>query len=512
MPFLEMSSAALPQYLWLVVVGAMGSFAFGFGTGSNDVANAFGSSVGAKSLTLGQAVLIAAIFEFAGALVLGRVSTNVIAGGIANPIAFMAQPEAYAYGMVCALATSAFWQMLCSYLELNVSSTHSIIAAIIGFSLVWEGGSAVNWATPDPNLFPPYQGVIPIIISWFASPILTGVASALILLTVRTTILRRKHAVILSIVLLPICVMITTWINMFFVFTKGAKKVLEATGGWTTGKAAWVSACIAAGCGLIVGAVACPILYKKSKEDAGDLPRSASSASLSNSSVSSSSTDSTPCRFPKTANMLARMKEIMLHGISVDIHDCVASDPVVSSIHARAERFDPKAEYVFSWLQVFSAICVVFAHGANEIGYMAGPLTVIYDVYLTGTLSKTVTPEIWIILIGAVGLVFGLATYGYNVTRAMGAKLAKLSASRGFAAELATALVILIASQYGLPTSSSQCITGAIVGVGVLEGVKGVNWKVFGKQFASWVMTMGVVGLLTAGLFAQGVYAPSKTL
>jgi sodium-dependent phosphate transporter len=115
---------------------------------------------------------------------------------------------------------------------------------------------------------------------------------------------------------------------------------------------------------------------------------------------------------------------------------------------------------------------------------------------------------VWVILIGACGLVVGLATYGYNVTRAMGVQLAKLTPTRGFAAELATALVIMIAAQYGLPQSSSQCVTGAIVGVGLLEGTEGVNWKQFGRQFLSWVCTLAVVGLGVAALFAQGVYAP----
>lgn len=139
---------------------------------------------------------------------------------------------------------------------------------------------------------------------------------------------------------------------------------------------------------------------------------------------------------------------------------------------------------------------------------MAGPLAAIWDVYNKGVLAKNVSPPVWIILIGACGLVVGLATYGYNVTRAMGVQLAKLTPTRGFAAELATALVIMIAAQYGLPQSSSQCVTGAIVGVGLLEGTEGVNWKQFGRQFLSWVCTLGVVGLGVAALFAQGVYAP----
>jgi len=126
-----------------------------------------------------------------------------------------------------------------------------------------------------------------------------------------------------------------------------------------------------------------------------------------------------------------RIKTRALHGISVNVHDLSAVDEDVRAMYDHAEKFDPTVEYVYTWLQVFSAICVIFAHGANEVGYMAGPLTAIYDVYQTNQLSKSVSPSIWIIIICAVGLVMGLATYGYNVMRAMGVKLAVLSPSRG---------------------------------------------------------------------------------
>lgn len=189
----------------------------------------------------------------------------------------------------------------------------------------------------------------------------------------------------------------------------------------------------------------------------------------------------------------------------------VVEDEYIAALHARAEKFDPQAERTFGYLQVFSAICVIFAHGAGEVGQMAGPLAAIYDIYRNGSLSSSLSPDIWCVLVGAFALVVGLATYGYHVTRTTGVMLAKLSPSRGFAAELATALVIMVASQLGLPTSSSQCITGGIVGVGMMDGWKnGVNWKLFGKQFISWVATLFICVLGTAALFAIGIYTPSK--
>jgi solute carrier family 20 (sodium-dependent phosphate transporter) len=162
---------------------------------------------------------------------------------------------------------------------------------------------------------------------------------------------------------------------------------------------------------------------------------------------------------------LGKAKTQLAKGTNYDIHAVVETDPIVAALHARAEKFDPRIEVVFSYLQVFSAIAVIFAHGAGEVGYMSGPLGQIYNIVKTGKVSdKSFEPVMWVLVLSAFSLVFGLATYGYNVMQAMGTMMCKLSPSRGFAAELATSMVIMIAAQYGLPTSSSQCITGGILG------------------------------------------------
>ena len=148
---------------------------------------------------------------------------------------------------------------------------------------------------------------------------------------------------------------------------------------------------------------------------------------------------------------------------------------MIMKIHQHAEVFSPKVEFVFSFLQVFSAICVSFAHGAGEVGYMAGPWGTIIDIVNTGTLQRNTTPNVMACGVGAAGLVLGLATYGYNVVRTVGVRLAKLSPTRGFIAEICTAFIILIAAQYGLPTSSSQVITGGIIGIGLCE-VRFFEW------------------------------------
>ena len=199
-----------------------------------------------------------------------------------------------------------------------------------------------------------------------------------------------------------------------------------------------------------------------------------------------------------------------MKGVEYDMHAVAEDDPLVAAIHANAEKWDEDTEFVFGYLQVISAICVIFAHGAGEVGYMAGPLAVIFEIVKSPgknvvASGGTVTPEIWQILIGAFGLLVGLGTYGYKVCAAVGTQMAKITPSRGYAAELATSFVIMIAAQFSLPTSSSQCITGGIIGVGLLEGKAGVNWKFFLQNFASWGATLFIAGFGTAALFSQGV-------
>ena len=149
---------------------------------------------------------------------------------------------------------------------LNVSATHSIIAGIMGFSLVWGGPKAVNWASPAPGQIPPFAGVVPIVVSWFASPIVTGFISAMLFLLLRTLVLRRKNALIKSLFVLPFAVALTLFINIYFVFTKGAKKMLVSSAkDWSDAKAGWISAVIAGIAGVLTALIVVPILHRRIK-------------------------------------------------------------------------------------------------------------------------------------------------------------------------------------------------------------------------------------------------------
>ncbi|KAG0557498.1 hypothetical protein M758_11G131600 [Ceratodon purpureus] len=505
----------LPEYLWFVVIGAFVAFGFGWGNGANDLANGFATSVGSRTLTMKQAVLIAIVFDFLGAMLLGRVVTNTIANGVADINSFSANPEVYAYGMICACAAGTFWIAVASRLGVNVSGTHFIVASIVSFGLVWDGSEAIIWTERDRSgaAFP-YKGVITIVVSWVFSPILTAACAAILFGVVRTLVLRRKNAYVLAFWTLPPIVFATTFINMYFIFSKGIKKQLTADKKqWTDDKSAWVSAVIAACAFVLTAVVIAPLLKRHcdSRFDSnGNMITQTPADIEGKGDINPEDGDkAVPVNQNNLQKWGSKAWKAATYGLNVDIHDVVKTSATVGAIHESAEVFEPRVEYAFMYLQVFSAICVIFAHGAGEVGYAAGPMSTILHVYREGKLSKGQVPSLWVIFFGAVALVVGLATYGYHTMRAMGVKLAKLTPTRGFAAELATALTVTVASQYGLPQSGSLCIVGAVVGVGIMEGRTGVNWKQFGLQVSCWVGSVIVVGLTTALLFSLGVYTPS---
>jgi len=197
--------------------------------------------------------------------------------------------------------------------------------------------------------------------------------------------------------------------------------------------------------------------------------------------------------------------------LHVKVDDIVKSNETTLALHANAEVFDEKTEDVFGYLQIFTAMCESFAHGANDVANSIGPLAAVWTIYSTNTVSKKSdmgSDAIWILAIGGVGIVFGLATYGYKIMQTVGVKFTKVTPTRGFAIELAVVLVIIVGSRLEIPLSTTHCSIGAIVGVGILENGS-VDWRLFAKVCVGWVITLVVVGSFTAVMVAQGVYSPS---
>merc|ERR1711988_435436 len=179
-----------------------------------------------------------------------------------------------------------------------------------------------------------------------------------------------------------------------------------------------------------------------------------------------------------------KVKKAMMTSLDTDPHKSITEEQRVGEIHANAEKFDPQTEAVFRYIQIFTAICDSFAHGANDVANAMGPFMAIYVIYHQGEVGKSADAEddaYWILALGGVGIGVGLLTYGYKIMRAIGVKLAVVTPSRGFAIELGAAIVIIVGSYIGMPLSTTHCQVGATTGVALLEGGKGINGWVLAK-------------------------------
>lgn len=471
------------MYTWILVAGALNSFIDACGIGSNDLANSFGTTYGSKVLSVFQIIILASIFEFTGAMVLGSPVTNTLAGSISNVTYFKSQPYVLMYGMLCALAGSSTWLYTATYLGLPVSTTHSIVGGIMGFSLVYKGADGVVWIKSIPD-FPYVAGFVPIVISWVSSPLICAAISAAIYSTVRYTIIKSQNAVQRSIYSLPIVVFFTFFIEFLFILSKGAGSRIT----WDLGTTSWVSVCIASGASLLsLGFI--PLLQKKI-----DTYSSTVLAIEDKSLGEVKATD--------TSGVI----------ITTDLSGATVTDlsgALVTTGH-KDELYDPRIEYSFTYLQIFTSICTSFAHGANDVSNAVGPLAAIWHIYQNDAVASKIEVPPWILALGGVGIVVGLSTYGVKIMEVLGKKITYISPSRGFSAELATALVVSFASKYGLPISSTQCITGAVVGISLCDkNLKDLNWKIMGKIFVSWIFTILITAAISAAIFSQGVYSPN---
>lgn len=514
---------AMESIYWIVVMGGIVAWIMAYGIGANDVANAFATSVGSHTLKLKWAVVMAAVMETLGAILLGGSVSNTISGGIASPSAFAATPDVFAYGMLCALSAAAIWLLVATYMELPVSTTHTIIGGVMGFALVYGGVNGVVW-NKKSDTFPFFSGVSVIVASWVVSPLTAGLLSFCLFHLVRFSVLTRKNSANLAIWVLPVLVFVTIFINLVFVLSKGMSKVVKLP----IGTVLWISVVSGVGAALLAGAIGIPLLKRAKKgwdeklaefEATGkEIPAEGlphhrrEGAHIAKSSMPD-------FLLPKTIHpednavkkALKNVYNFLTGGLNTDIFACVDEDSALKHIHDGAIKYDPRTEQVFKYLQVISAAAVSFAHGANDVSNAIGPFAAIYAIYQTGMTSSKNPVEPWMLGgIGATGIVAGLATYGWKIIRVLGVKTTFISPSRGFAMETSTSLVIAFGSYLGLPLSTTQTHVGSTTGVGLAENrIGAVKWSALAKMFCGWVATLIIGGGISAGLFAQGIYSPS---
>tara|TARA_B110000211_G_C14056763_1_gene543688 strand:- start:243 stop:1706 length:1464 start_codon:yes stop_codon:yes gene_type:complete len=472
------------MYLWIVIVGGIFAFFSAAGIGSNDAANAFATSVGSKALTINQAVVLAAIFETAGAILMGSHVTDTIRKGIADYKCFEDDADLLMYGCMWVVLSVGMWLFLASYLEMPVSTTHSCVGGMIGMAMVLKGPACVIWYK-SVDTFPYIGGVGGIVVSWFLSPIFSGIISSIIFGITRSLVLRKDFDTNRINLAYPILIGSTMTINTFFIIYKGAKGLgLDKT-------PLDIAFGVAFGIGGISALITIPLVPRLKKY-------------VNKKFINSNNIELTPVG-----------EQIKTNSIELNITDKDQLDRIVA-LHNNAEKFDTKTEEVFKYLQIFTAVCDAFSHGANDVANAIGPFATIWIIYQSeGQLDKKLdmgNDSYWILGLGGIGIALGLFVYGKKITYAIGEKLVKITPSRGVAIELSSALVIITGSRLKIPLSTTHCQVGATVGVGLLENTKdcsGVNCKVFWKTAIGWVITCLVVGLTSALLISQGVYGPT---
>jgi len=402
----------------LLILAVLFGFLMAYGVGANDVANAMGTSVGSQAITIKQAIVIAIVFEFAGAYLAGGEVTSTIRKGIVDPVLFEQDPELLVYGMMASLLAAGVWLLIATSLGWPVSTTHSIVGAIVGFAAVGTSVEAVQWGT-----------VGGIVSSWVISPVMAGSLSFLLYLSVRRFIFGTSDPFTAAKRLVPLYIFMVGFVVSMVTLTKGLKHI-----------------------GL-----------KLSYE-----------SSLTYALI--------------TATL------IMLIG--------VISLRQVKRIPGSAQQNLGNVERIFGVLMIFTACSMAFAHGSNDVANAIGPLAAVNGIIESGgAIATSSATPIWILFLGGIGIVAGLATYGYKVIRTIGSNITELTPSSGFAAELAAATTVVLASAYSMPVSTTHTLVGGVLGVGLARGISALNLRVVGTIFISWLITLPVGAILAIIFF-----------
>jgi len=430
--------------------------------GANDVANAISTSVGSKALTLKKAVFLAGIFEFLGAYFLGGNVSKTIQSGIINPEAFSSDMIIFILGMVSTLFATSIWLNLASYFKLPVSTTHAIIGALIGFGAIIGGVHSVDWLL-----------VLSIAFSWVITPLVSGFIAFFIFLLLQKKILYAFSPIDATKKFIPVLV--------FFVFSFFAMSLIY--GKLTTFKfnlSFQTSLFISIGIGLLLSIISY-ILVRQIKI----------------------TTCSVVYHHPSQLFSLEKAKKHLLRtnltskGDTKDRSKKMLEeiDSLIDEHREKTKYFEETSEYskvekAFGFLQIISLCLVAFAHGSNDVANAVGPIAaVIQTINLKQVQFANIIPY-WILLLGGAGIVLGLATWGWRVVETIGHRITQLTPTRGFSAEFATAITILIASKLGLPISTTHALVGGILGVGLAKGLSALNLRTLRDIVLSWVITL----------------------
>lgn len=389
--------------------------------GANDVANAMGTSVGSKAITLRQALVIAGILEFAGATLFGQEVSTTLATKVVNLQGFAAAPFVLLIGMVAVLVASGLWLQIATWRGWPVATSHAAVGAIAGFSWVAIGPEAVAWST-----------VGWVSLTWILTPLISGSLAALLYSLVRGQIL-------------------------------GQPQAQQRLNEWIP----WLSISLFSVFGVIVlPRLSQPLQRFFGQRWGWDLP--AHDFALAGGAIAA---------------------------IALTVYSWQQFQTPEPTIEQQIER-------QFGRFQVLSACFVAFAHGSNDVANAVAPLAAISYIHKTQTvpLSSFQVP-LWVMVLGGVGIVLGLAIWGKRVILTVGEGIIPLQPSSGFCAELAAATTILLASRLGLPVSTTHALVGGVVGIGLLQGLRSMKLATVQQIGLAWVITVPAAMGLSASIF-----------
>ncbi|MGB5966534.1 MAG: inorganic phosphate transporter [Sulfurimonadaceae bacterium] len=389
-----LSTGAIPNNMFLAIAALFGAY-MAMNIGANDVANNVGPAVGSKALTMGGAIVIAAIFEAAGAFIAGGDVVKTIKKGIIDIGAFGGNVDPFIWAMMAALLAAALWLNFATMMKAPVSTTHSIVGGVMGAGIAAAGFSIVAWGTMGK-----------IAASWIISPVLGGVIAAIFLFSIKKTMVFKEDKIAAAKRWVPIFVAIMAWAFVTYLTLKGLKKI-------------WPS-------------IVDVLVFLPDEK--------------------------------KPSFIVAALFGLIVAAIVYII--------VKKTVANRATKIDNSREGVnllFTVPLIFAAALLSFAHGANDVANAIGPLAAINDAVMTGGISAKAGIPVWVMAVGAIGIATGLALYGPKLIRTVGSEITELDQMRAFSVAMAASITVIIASQLGLPVSSTHIAVGGIFGVGFLR-------------------------------------------
>ena len=457
--------------LTLMIIVLVVGFYMAWNIGANDVANAMGTSVGSKALTLTKAVVIAAVLEFSGAFFLGSNVSETMQQGLIDPQMFASEPYTFMFGMLSALLATAVWLQIASYYGWPVSTTHAIVGAVLGFGLIIGGAHTIHWKI-----------VGSVALSWIISPALSGLVAFCIFSLLQRIIFFSTRPFEMSRRLIPFLVFLvfsTFTLSLTFHGLNHIGLELSFT----------QSLALSGAVGLLAMGI-CYVLVYVSRQK---IPQEKLDQEKQLGQVIS---------MQKALKHLQRVRIGAQGDAKANVAKlCDQTAQMTKELRKKSGFYTPSSRYqnverLFSYLQIISAGFVAFAHGANDVANAIGPVDAVFEIAKTGAINMTKTTPTWLLALGGVGIVVGLATWGWRVIETVGKKITHLTPTRGFSAEFGAAITILLASKLGLPISTTHCIVGAVLGVGLARGLSALNLRTLRDIGLSWIITLPASALV----------------